>query len=144
MKKEPQTPPPCGVIRVHDPLQTWRDVRGWGTNPLKMTGDAEFAPGSLHVVSLKPGAIRGNHRHPDSTEWMLVCDGPAELAWMPPGETEIVRELIAADDPALFRIPPATGHAIRNLAAHDITVVSFSNAREPAQVRCDPPLIAGQ
>lgn len=132
------------VRRVLCPQETWRDARGWGMNPLIAAGVDGNGPASLHVVSLKPGAVRGNHAHPDSTEWMQVCGGPAQLVWTCPDNATPFSEWIAADDPALFLIPPGCGHAVRNHAPFDITVVSFSNARKPLQVRCDPPLIPVQ
>ena len=42
---------------------SWEDERGWGLNLLALSGLVERPVGDLHIVSVKPGAVRGNHRH---------------------------------------------------------------------------------
>ena len=66
-------------VRVHDlGGRLWSDERGWGARPLEAAGLAGCPPGELHVVSLRPGAVRGNHYH-DATEWLLVSEGTVEI-----------------------------------------------------------------
>lgn len=129
-----------GVRRIALGERGWRDHRGWGAAPLLAAG-LDSGPADLHVVSLKPAAVRGNHLHPSSTEWMLVCDGPVEVVWRADVALPPQRELVGPDDPTLFVIPPGCEHAVRNLAGHDVIVVSFGNVHKPEQIRCDPPLI---
>lgn len=130
----------CGVRRIALNQHAWRDARGWGTSPLAAAA-LSGGPADLHVVSLKPGAVRGNHYHPHSTEWMLVCDGPTEVVWRVSETAPLHHEIIPPDEPTLLMIPPGCAHAVRNLGALDVIVVAFGNAHKPEQIRCDPPLI---
>lgn len=136
----PDDPRGSGVQRIALGERGWRDHRGWGTSPLLAAALTE-GPADLHVVSIKPLAVRGNHLHPGSTEWMLVCGGPAEVVWRADNTLLTHREFIPPDDPTLLEIPPGCAHAVRNLADHDLIVVSFGNVHKPEQIRCDPLLI---
>ena len=42
----------------------WGDARGWGLDPYRTSGIVPGAEVSCHVVSMNPGAVRGNHLHP--------------------------------------------------------------------------------
>ncbi len=128
--------------RVQLKNHTWRDARGWGLTPLEAAGIGGVAfPGHLHVVSLKPGAVRGNHSHPDATEWFLICGGPAEIAWQT-GTEPIRREGVsAAETPALYEVPPGVAHAIRNGSQREIIVLAFSDALTRQTLRCQVPLL---
>jgi oxalate decarboxylase/phosphoglucose isomerase-like protein (cupin superfamily) len=123
--------------RVHLNNKSWRDQRGWGLTPLEAAGLPVGATvGDLHAVSLKPGAVRGNHLHPDSTEWFLLCGGPAEIAWQE-GDQPTRQETVQPDDiPALYEVPPGIAHAIRNLSNQEIILLAFSNALTRETVRC--------
>ena len=68
--------------------------------------------GDVHVVSLLPGAVRGNHRHPNATEWLLVLGAPVTVAWRQPDGTE-ERVTAEGDEPLLLELPPGTPHALR-------------------------------
>ncbi len=129
--------------RIRLQHKVWRDERGWGLSPLEAAGlPAGAAPGNLHVVSLEPGAVRGNHIHPDSTEWFLLCGGPAEIAWQS-GPLPPRRESILPDDgPALYEVPPGVAHAIRNRSRREIILLAFSDAPARKTVPCEAPLFA--
>lgn len=47
------------VRRVELRETTWHDHRGWGINTLEAAGLSRESLGNLHVVSIKPGTIRG-------------------------------------------------------------------------------------
>jgi len=79
-------------------------------------------PGALrdvHLISLRPGAIRGNHYHPDATEWMLIWGGRARLLWRDAepaeGAASTREETVEDGEPVLFEIPPGVAHAILNI-----------------------------
>lgn len=119
----------------------WGDARGWGLRPLQALGVGADAARECHAVSLRPGAVRGNHLHPRGTEWMLLFGGPVELAWREPDEDE-VRLRRFDGRPVLVEIPPGTPHAVRSLAAEgESFLVAFSDEPEPPVERCEPPLL---
>ncbi len=68
--------------------------------------------GDVHVVSLEPGAVRGNHRHPNVIEWLLVLGAPVTVAWRDLDGAE-KRLRVEGDEPVLLELPPGTPHAVR-------------------------------
>ncbi len=51
------------IRRVEIGESAWKDVRGWVLNPLPLAGREGRTLGNLHVASMQPGAVRGNHTH---------------------------------------------------------------------------------
>ena len=135
--------PTTELRRVPLKNRTRWDKRGWGLAPLEAAGlPSGASAGNLHAVSLKPGAARGNHLHPDSTEWFLLCGGPAEIAWKG-GHAHARQEIVQPDDiPALFEVPPGIAHAIRNLSQQDIIVLAFNDSPAPETLPCEVSLFA--
>jgi len=68
--------------------------------------------GDVHVVSVAPGAVRGNHRHPNVTEWMLVFGAPFTLAWRG-DEGGVERLTRGGEEAVLVEIPPGVVHTVR-------------------------------
>jgi len=66
---------------------------------------------SLHLVSTEAGAVRGNHRHPNTAEWLHVVDGALTLYWEEDGRVQS-KQITGAND--LVYIPAGTPHAIKN------------------------------
>jgi uncharacterized RmlC-like cupin family protein len=112
------------IRRIEIGEQAWKDARGWVFNPLPLA-ELEGVPlGNLHVASMQPGAVRGNHAHGTAAEWLLFCGGPAALLSGAGGEAaeEI---LIRGDGPELFEIPAGLPHAIVNRSDREIFLVVF-------------------
>lgn len=91
---------------------SWSDERGWGLRPLQAAGVETTRVVDVHVVSIAPGAVRGNHRHPNVTEWMLLFGAPSTLAWREEGGAARSVSL-RGDQPFLAEIPPGVVHAVR-------------------------------
>ena len=122
--------------------RSWSDERGWGLRPLEAAGVPPERLGDVHVVSLTPGAVRGNHAHPRGTEWILLCGGPVEVAWRggegsAPSETRQV----GGDHPVLYEIPPGTAHAFRNASQGVVHLVVWNDEVDPPTVPAEPPLL---
>ncbi|MHB1193214.1 MAG: hypothetical protein ACYC6F_09225 [Longimicrobiales bacterium] len=73
-----------GVRLIRLDAHAWADARGWGLRPFEAVGSGVGRVGDVHVVSLLPGAVRGNHLHPNVTEWLLVLGAPVTVAWRSP------------------------------------------------------------
>ncbi len=127
-----------GIRRIDLKEKTWRDERGWGINPLEAAGLPGKSLGNFHTVSITPGSVRGNHSHTGATEWLLVCGGPAKIAWRSGKEDSIHEILVGKDEPSLFIIPPLVEHAVLNASQDDIVVLSFSNDLERKTFPCPP------
>ena len=120
------------VLKTH----AWKDERGWGINPLEALAIGGGLPGNLHIVSLKPGAVRGDHYHAKATEWILVFGGKAKVVWKVKKSSSVHQICIDDSEPALFEIPPDIEHAVINDSTHDIYLAVFYDSHEPDTVRC--------
>lgn len=82
--------------------------------------------GDVHAASIRPGAVRGNHRHPNVTEWALVFGAPLTVAWRDPdgGEGRVRTE---GDEPLLLELPPGTAHAMRGEGPGTSYLVSWAD-----------------
>ncbi len=103
------------------------DERGWGLNPIKAAGLADQEISNLHVVSLRPGAIRGNHYHQTVTEWLLVFGGPATIIWRSRTDSSQHEVVLDKEGPTLFEIPPQIEHALVNNSTQDYFIIAFYN-----------------
>ncbi len=117
---------------------SWADERGWGLRPLEALPVERAEVEDLHVVSLRPGAVRGNHVHERGTEWLLVCGGPAVAAWRAPGQSEVGRMEIPGDAPYLLEVPAGMEHAVENVGREIIHLVAFSDEAEPPTRQVEP------
>jgi dTDP-4-dehydrorhamnose 3,5-epimerase-like enzyme len=95
---------------------TWRqDERGAVYFPWQNLPDAMPLADmcrSCHLISIVPGQIRGQHQHPDKTEWLLVFHGQGQLFWRS-GDGELHQRLLG-DNRTLVVIPPGMPHTLRN------------------------------
>ena len=124
------------VKRIKAQGSAWRDARGWGINPLETADIAAESLGNLHVVSIKPGCVRGNHCHPNATEWILVFGGPAKFAWRNGGDGDAQEDIVDGENPAFFEIPAGVGHAVMNASKSDIYLISMSSLSDPETEGC--------
>jgi UDP-2-acetamido-2,6-beta-L-arabino-hexul-4-ose reductase len=124
------------VSRIELGNSMWSDNRGWGVNPIKATHLPNRDLGNLHISSIRPGRIRGNHYHDVGTEWLLIFGGPARFTWRLSGEDPRNEEIVSSE-PHLYEIPPHFQHAIMNTSNADIFVVSFSDVPERNTIPCN-------
>jgi oxalate decarboxylase/phosphoglucose isomerase-like protein (cupin superfamily) len=110
--------------------KSWKDARGWVLNPLPLAGLEGKPLGNLHVASLQPGAVRGNHAHGSAAEWLLFCGGPAALLGGTPGDAGAEEIIISGGEPELFEIPAGLPHAIVNRSDREIFLVVFYEERD--------------
>jgi oxalate decarboxylase/phosphoglucose isomerase-like protein (cupin superfamily) len=123
------------VEKIEFGKHIWGDDRGWGANPMAPMGMPFGALGDLHVVSIKPGKVRGNHYHPESTEWVLIFGGEARLIWRDLDDKTAHETIVAGSETTLYRIPPKIEHAVINEDSHDIYLISFSDTQKRGTVR---------
>ena len=88
--------------------------------------------------------MRGNHYHPNSTEWLLVFGGAALFCWQDPEDGIIYKEKIGEEEPALFEIPPNIAHVIKNSGQRDIYIMAVTSSPHPDQVRYSQGAQAGE
>lgn len=112
--------------------ETFSDFRGWVINPFRAAQICGFEPSNFHVASMKPGAVRGNHFHPETTEWLFIFNGKVKLTWSTLKHSELPSTHISliVDEPRLFVISPNTYHAIENISDEIVFLIAFNNAEE--------------
>lgn len=114
---------------------SWSDDRGWALRPIEAVGLAPADARALHVVSVEPGAVRGNHRHPHTTEWMLVFGGAAEVASR--GDDGRVERTVVDGGPTTLVFPPGVAHAVRGCGSGPAFLVCWADG-EPETERVAP------
>jgi UDP-2-acetamido-2,6-beta-L-arabino-hexul-4-ose reductase len=89
---------------------------------------------NVHVTTVKPGKVRGNHLHRKTTEVLVVkSTSNFEFHWQDNGADAGVRELGGASV-TLIEVPPGTAHAVLNAGTSDLIVVALSDvAYDPDQ-----------
>jgi len=120
-------------ITIQDNL--WSDDRGWGINLLNVSGINPKSIGDLHIVSMKPGKVRGNHYHEKATEWILFFGGNAKLTWRELGGKTINEIEVSGLVPTMYRIPPNIEHAVINKSKNDIYLVSINDMEDRGTVK---------
>jgi oxalate decarboxylase/phosphoglucose isomerase-like protein (cupin superfamily) len=100
-----------------------KDGRGWHMSPL-VPGFPALGPGChLHIVSLLPGAIRGNHSHTTTDEWMVFWGGRVLFAWQEKGKPR--EKLLEEDKAYLVHVPAGEPHACRNTGEKESYLLSY-------------------
>lgn len=122
------------MIRIVD-APVIRDHRGWVINPVRDSGLTGSAPGSLHLVSLEPGAVRGNHAHPEALEWLVVMNGPAKVSWRNEPEGPLETIVTGESGPALLEIDAGCPHAVMNISSGTVYLLSFRDREDTETVR---------
>ena len=120
-------------IDLHSLLYT--DDRGWSLDILKASGLAANQVGNLHTASLKPKSIRGNHYHPEATEWLLVFGGKTQIAWKSIVSDEKETVFVEEGSIRFFQFPPNTVHAVKNQSNHETYVLAFCDKNNPETLR---------
>jgi dTDP-4-dehydrorhamnose 3,5-epimerase-like enzyme len=121
-------------------LEARREERGWSVEPAaKMLAAGKLK--NIHVVSMEPGTIRGNHVHSKQLEYAMVFGGRCLVAVEnEAGERE--QMIIGPDDLCLFEIQPHIKHAFKNIGEETMFLIAFTDTPydhrkpdvEPAQV----------
>jgi oxalate decarboxylase/phosphoglucose isomerase-like protein (cupin superfamily) len=121
-----------------------REPKGWSFTPFKdpdLTGKIDIDWTTFHTVSMEPGTIRGNHFHPQVTEWLLFCGGPVLLAWQDP-DSEAIKKILFKNNETLVIIPPKVKHAVKNVGDQTLYLVAFrSPALSPQEPEVLPSLL---
>lgn len=82
---------------------------------------------NLHIVSLKPGRIRGNHYHEHQIEYICVLGGPSRLLAID-NKTDKKTDLILDGGKCpLIIMPPDVTHALKNIGKEAIYLLCYTN-----------------
>jgi len=104
------------VLKSSCNLSTVQDGRGAIFTWIPQDSITEF-----NLLYFLPNKIRGNHMHPEFTEYFLIVEGSVVMVTKNPKSGQEVNML--ASKGTCFRIPPNTPHAVH--AIIDSTCISL-------------------
>lgn len=80
---------------------------------------------SLHVVTLEPNAVRGNHSHiRDEFVCVLGGEGTCQIA-VQDDVSGAKERILVKHDPMLFKIPKDVIHAFKNTGSNTVYLICF-------------------
>ncbi|XP_062111853.1 uncharacterized protein LOC133823221 [Humulus lupulus] len=103
------------------PSPVSKDQRGWLINPISLALDSGLLGGavscaSVHVGEIRPGGLRGNHRHYSCNETFVIWGAKTKFRLENSEAKEgYVEVIIGADEVAVAASPSGTAHAIINM-----------------------------
>ena len=102
-----------------DSVPVYKDSRG------SVRSFDQFSVKNLHIASMRPGAVRGNHSH-QQAEVISVVDGGGiceiEVSDESSGETKII---LVEDNQEAYKIHFGVKHTVRNKGNSNIFLVCF-------------------
>lgn len=108
---------------------TSRDARGWVTNLLDFLPMRADQMKNVHIVSMEPGAVRGNHFHRRQSEAIFAIGSVLRVKAINRDTGEQYEEVIGPDAPVLFIIQPGVSHAFRNESNTQSHLVCFADRK---------------
>ena len=103
------------------------DERGWNLMPLVPEFPGISDKGHLHIVSLEPGVVRGNHAHTTTDEWIVFWGGKTLLVWEEEGERK--EEMLDGDKAYLVYLPAHIMHACKNVGNQTSFLFAYYETR---------------
>jgi dTDP-4-dehydrorhamnose 3,5-epimerase-like enzyme len=100
------------------------DGRGFWSRPIP--GDEVRAVSNIHLVSLEPGSVRGNHYHESQTESICVIGGRVRLVALDEETGEKIDTILEGASAPVITIPPGIVHALKNIGSETNYLLCFS------------------
>lgn len=114
-------------------LELHEDERGWVVHPVQSDLLKSGQLSNLHVPSIKPGKIRGNHYHQNLFEYALILSGPCKAFFFDNDTGEKWEVTVSKNKPMLFKISPQTTHAFKNIGQEDIYLICYNESLNNSQ-----------
>ncbi|GAB2988656.1 polysaccharide biosynthesis C-terminal domain-containing protein [Saccharothrix stipae] len=110
------------------PLTSFGDRRGVGFS-LVTAQLAAFGPiADVHVASVRPGHVRGEHHHPRGELLAVVYSDAWSLHWDTGAGTATHHRSFTGSGGVVVAPPPGWAHAVRNDGAADLWLFVASDA----------------
>jgi dTDP-4-dehydrorhamnose 3,5-epimerase-like enzyme len=103
------------------PLDVHRDSRGIVSEIY--SGQREAVLKNIHIGTMAPDVVRGDHYHERTREWIAFPETPVTLRWGNP-DNPIER---TKTSPFRIELPPDVPHAFKNVSNEAITFGAFTD-----------------
>ena len=123
-----------GIIQIKE-IEFYQDDRGWCIRPITDDDIKNGIISDIHMVSMKPGAIRGNHYHVNKTENIFIMGSTCRVLAIDNNTKEKEEKIIEDNDKILFIIPPDVTHAIENIGNEVSYLFCFSDVKDGVKSR---------
>ena len=118
-----------GIIQVKE-IEFYEDDRGWCIRPISDDDIKDGIISDIHMVSMKPGTIRGNHYHVNKTEHILIIGSTCRVLVVDNNTKEREEKILENNEKDLFVIPPGVTHAIENIGNDASYLFCFSHVKD--------------
>ena len=107
--------------------QSQSDERGWVNEPIENKDLAAGKIRNVHIASILPGAVRGNHFHMRKTEFALIMGNGCQFNTID-NETSKKEQIITdGSKPVIVRIPQKISHAFKNIGNSVVYLLCYSD-----------------
>ena len=118
-----------GIVQVKE-IEFYEDDRGWCIRPISDDDIKDGIISDIHMVSMKPGTIRGNHYHVNKTEHILIIGSTCRVLVVDNNTKEREEKILENNEKDLFVIPPGVTHAIENIGNDVSYLFCFSRVKD--------------
>ncbi len=118
-----------GIIQIKE-IEFDQDDRGWSLKPITDNDMKNGIISDVHIVSMKPGAIRGNHYHVHKTEYILVIGSTCRVVAIDNNTKKKEEKTIENNSKILLVISPNVTHAIENIGNEVSYLLCYSKVTE--------------
>ena len=118
-----------GIIQIKE-IDFDQDDRGWSIKPITGEEIRTSKISDIHVVSMRPGAIRENHYHAYKTEHIFIIGSTCRVVVMDNNTKEKEEKIIEHNKKTLLVIPPHVTHAIENIGNEMSYLFCYSKIKE--------------
>jgi len=106
-------------------LATKEDERGFTVKPFE--GKELTSIHNIHLVSLNPGTVRGNHFHPTQREYIFIMGNKAKLVMVDSANGTRSEKIIDGKGCSLIIVPPKVAHAVKNISNETIYLLCYTD-----------------
>ncbi len=114
-----------GIIQIKE-IEFNQDDRGWFMRPITDDDMRNHDISDIHMVSMKPGSIRGSHYHAYKTEYILIMGSTCRVTAVDNHTKKKEEIIIENNSRILIVISPDVTHTIENTGTEVSYLLCYS------------------
>ena len=118
-----------GIIQTKE-IEFYQDDRGWCIRPISDDDMKNRIISDIHMVSMKPGSIRGNHYHVNKIENILIIGSTCRVLIVDNNTNKKEEKILENNEKTMLVIPPHVTHAIENIGNEVSYLFCFSRVKD--------------